>query len=127
MEPVVMIRAGAMFSVSPFDAMVPLLSVTCTPNDCVPGVLGVPAIAPPEEIDSPPGSEPELIEKEYGGTPPVAATPAPYPVPTVPGGNCVVVIDRGEGAVVILALGVLFNENRAGAMTPGTVAVALKI
>ena len=37
-----------------------------------PAVVGVPPITPAEERLSPAGSEPELVDQEYGEVPPVA-------------------------------------------------------
>jgi hypothetical protein len=49
--------------------------VTCTVNELVPAVVGVPVIAPVVAwSDSPAGSAPPITDQAYGGTPPVAAT-----------------------------------------------------
>jgi hypothetical protein len=49
-------------------------SVTVTVKLELPAAVGVPAIAPPAFIDNPFGRLPEVIEKLYGGVPPVAFT-----------------------------------------------------
>ena len=45
------------------------LSVTVTVNVYVPAALGVPVIAPPDDIDKPVGNDPLVIENEYGVKP----------------------------------------------------------
>jgi hypothetical protein len=50
-----------------------------------PPAFGFPVMAPVEGLsDSPGGSEPEVMEKVYGGTPPLAVSEEEYDVPTVP-------------------------------------------
>ena len=64
---------------------VPIESTTLAVNGNVPGVVGTPAMAPVEDVrDSPGGSEPEVMENVYGGTPPPAVSEEEYDIPTVP-------------------------------------------
>jgi hypothetical protein len=64
---------------------VPIESTTVAVNGKVPAVVGTPAMAPVEDVrDSPGGSEPEVMEKVYGGTPPLAVSEEEYDVSTVP-------------------------------------------
>ena len=80
------IGAGEMVMPQLLDAIsVPIESTTVAVNAKVPGVVGTPAMAPVEAVrDSPGGSEPEVMEKVYGGTPPPAVSEEEYDVPTVP-------------------------------------------
>ena len=65
--------------------LVPSESTTVAVNGKVPAVVGTPAMAPVEGVrDSPGGSEPELMENVYGGTPPLAVSEEEYDTPTVP-------------------------------------------
>ena len=77
-------------------------SVTCTVNDTVPVVVGVPEITPVDATRlNPVGNEPELIDQVYGAVPPLACKVVEYAVPTVPLGNDVVVTVGGCAATVI--------------------------
>jgi hypothetical protein len=84
------------------NTFVPVLfatSVTCTVNDTVPAVVGVPEIAPVDATKlSPAGKVPELIDQVYGVVPPLACSAAEYPVPTVPPDNDAVVTVGGCAA-----------------------------
>lgn len=62
--------AAAMVRVNVFDAVVPAVAVTVTEK--VPDAVGVPVIAPPEPIVSPPGSP--LAAYVIVPEPPVATT-----------------------------------------------------
>ena len=80
------------------NAFVPVLfaaSVTCTVNDAVPAVVGVPLICPVELSVSPAGKEPALIDQLYGVVPPLACSMVEYPVPVVPPGSDEVVTVGG--------------------------------
>ena len=56
-------------------AAVPVESTTWAVKLNVPGVVGVPVIAPVDGFRiKPPGSEPLTIENVYGGIPPVATS-----------------------------------------------------
>src|ERR1700691_2173176 len=78
--------AGAMVMPQLLDAIsVPIESTTVAVNGKVPGVVGTPAMAPVEDVkNSPGGSAPEVMEKVYGGTPPLAVSEEEYNVPAVP-------------------------------------------
>ena len=57
----------------PVVAVFPFESTTFAVKVKLPAVVGVPVIAPVEASNvRPGGKEPEVIEKVYGGTPPVA-------------------------------------------------------
>ena len=64
------VAAAAMVRVNVFDAVEPAVAVTVTEK--VPDAVGVPLIAPPELIASPPGSP--LAEYVIVPEPPVATT-----------------------------------------------------
>ena len=87
-------------------AFVPVLfaaSVTCTVNDVVAAVVGVPEITPVDATRlNPAGNEPELIDQVYGVVPPLACSVLEYVAPTVPPDNDVVVTVGGCTATVIL-------------------------
>ena len=89
-------------------AFVPVLfaaSVTCTVNETVPDVVGVPEITPVDATRlNPVGSVPALTLQLYGVVPPLACSVAEYAVPTVPPGSDVVVTvgDCGAAATAIL-------------------------
>jgi len=73
------------FVVTVFLAELPEESITWAVNEDVPAATGVPLIAPVERFRlSPCGRLPEMMEKEYGGTPPVAMRLEAYGVPTCP-------------------------------------------
>jgi hypothetical protein len=52
------------------------VSLTLTENVDVPAVVGVPEMEPFELSDKPFGSEPEVSDHVYGGTPPAAPNDA---------------------------------------------------
>ena len=83
------------------NAFVPVLfaaSFTCTVNDEVPAVVGVPDIAPvPAARLNPAGSDPALTLQLYGAVPPFACSVAEYGVPVVPPDNDTVTIEGGSG------------------------------
>ena len=96
--------AGAMVMPQLPDAVVPIESTTVAVNEKVPGVVGTPAMAPVEEVrDSPGGSEPELLEKVYGGTPPPAVSEEEYDVSTVPALEAQVSV-KGDGLLTVARL-----------------------
>lgn len=73
-------------------------SDTCTVNDEVPLVEGVPEMRPEALSPSPAGSVPAARDHEYEPDPPLAAKVCEYAVPIVPDGNVVVVIFSGGAA-----------------------------
>ena len=89
--------------VTMLKALVPVLlaaSLTCTVNDAVPAVVGVPLICPVELLSvSPVGKEPALIDQLYGVVPPLACSVVEYPVPAVPPGSDAVVTEIGRAHV----------------------------
>jgi hypothetical protein len=75
-------------------AFVPVLfaaSVTCTVNETVPAVVGVPEITPGDVRLNPAGNVPALTLQLYGVVPPLACSVVEYAVPAVPPGSDVVV------------------------------------
>jgi len=59
----------------------------------VPAALGVPAIAPLDDVKlNPEGNEPEVMLQLYGAVPPLAVSVALYAVPCCPLGSELVVI-----------------------------------
>src|SRR4029077_11302824 len=80
-------------------AFVPVLfaaSFTCTVNDAVPAVVGVPEITPVDATRlNPAGNVPALTLQLYGVVPPLACSVVEYAVPAVPPGNDVVVTVGG--------------------------------
>src|SRR6202453_1953180 len=78
-------------------------SVTCTVKAELPAAVGVPEITPVEAFsDSPAGSDPApgTTDQLYGAVPPVAASVAEYPAPTVAPGSTDVVTDSGASTVI---------------------------
>jgi hypothetical protein len=73
-----------------------LLSLTVKKTGNVPTVAGVPDIMPPL-LNVNPGGTPDWVQV-YGAVPPVAESDVLYAKPTVPDGNCAVVIVSGEVA-----------------------------
>src|SRR3954468_23502549 len=69
-------------------ALCPFPSVAVTVKLAVPAPVGVPEIAPLDELsDKPPGNEPTLTDHVNDPDPPEAANVALYPTPTSPPGN----------------------------------------
>ena len=89
------------------NAFVPVLfaaSVTCTVNDAVPAVVGVPLICPVELFSERlAGKEPEVRDHTYGVVPPLAWSVVEYAVPVVPPGSEVVVINGDCAATGMLS------------------------
>jgi hypothetical protein len=80
-------------------------SFTCTVNDTVPVVVGVPEIAPVDATRlNPVGRVPAITLQLYGVVPPLACSAAEYAVPTVPPDNDVVVTAGGCAAAVTAIL-----------------------
>src|ERR1035438_3209176 len=79
-----------------------LLSLTVKKTGNVPTEVGVPDIMPPL-LNVNPGGTPDWVQV-YGAVPPVAESDALYAKPTVPDGNCAVVIFSGEGATAELTV-----------------------
>jgi hypothetical protein len=66
-----------------FVAELPEESVTFAVKLKVPAVVGVPVMAPVEVFSvNPGGSDPDVIENVYGGTPPLAVNDELYGTPT---------------------------------------------
>src|SRR5262245_48476329 len=66
-------------------------SVTCTTNEDVPAVVGVPLMTPVAPFSARPAdSVPDAIVHVYAGTPPAAARVVVYAPPAVPPGSVVV-------------------------------------
>ena len=90
------------------SAFVPVLfaaSVTCTVNDVVPAVVGVPEITPVAATrPNPAGSVPPVTVQLYGVVPPLACSVAEYAVPAVPPGKDVVVTVGGCAAAATAML-----------------------
>lgn len=98
---VVMSTGSATTMVNCFVDVSRFASVTFTVNVLEPGVVGVPVIAPEDDIDNPAGNEPESKENVNAPVPPVAATICEYTDPVVPAGNDDVVIVGPDGIVVV--------------------------
>ena len=105
---VVTVGGCAAAATAMLKAFVPVLfaaSVTCTVNDTVAVVVGVPEITPVDATRlNPAGNEPELIDQVYGAVPPLACSVVEYAVPTVPLGNDVVVTVGGCAAAATAML-----------------------
>ena len=86
-------------------AFVPVLfaaSFTCTVNDTVPAVVGVPEITPVDATRlNPAGNVPAFTLQLYGVVPPLACSAVEYAVPAVPPGSDVVVTNGGCAAVAL--------------------------
>jgi hypothetical protein len=78
-------------------------SFTCTVNDTVPKVVGVPLICPVVLFSvRPAGKEPVLIAQLYGVVPPLACSVVEYAVPVVPPGSDIVMTIGGGSATAML-------------------------
>jgi hypothetical protein len=90
------------------NTFVPVLfaaSVTCTVNDTVPAVVGVPEISPVDAARlNPAGNVPALTLQLYGVVPPLACSVPEYAVPTVPPVSDVVVTVGGCAAAATAIL-----------------------
>ena len=87
-----------------WNALLLLASVTSktlTVKLYVPAVVGFPVSAPPVEIAKPGGGVPDVIEKTYPGTPPVAANGVVYGRLTVQGGRGEAVVITGGAATTV--------------------------
>ena len=84
-DAVVTVGGCAAAATAMLNAFVPVLfaaSVTCTVNDAVPAVVGVPEITPvPATRLNPAGSVPALRLQLYGVVPPLACSVVEYAVP----------------------------------------------
>ena len=101
--------AAATVILNALVAVLVAASVTCTENDAVPEVVGVPEITPVDATRArPAGRVPELTVQLYGVVPPLACSVAEYAVPVVPPGSDVVVIngDCATAATSILRFAV---------------------
>ena len=104
----VVVTNGGCAATAMLNAFVPVLfaaSVTCTVNDTVPAVVGVPEITPVDATRlNPAGSVPALTLQLYGVVPPLACSVVEYAVPAVPPGNDVVVTVGGCAAAATAIL-----------------------
>ena len=93
----VVVTVGGGATTAMLKAFVPVLfaaSFTCTVNDTVPAVVGVPEITPVDAARlNPAGNVPALTLQLYGVVPPLACTAIEYVVPVVPPGSDVVVTE----------------------------------
>jgi len=107
---VVTVGGCAAAATAMLNAFVPVLfaeSVTCTVNDAVPAVAGVPEITPVDAARlSPTGNVPALTLQVYGVVPPLACSVVEYAVPAVPPGSDVVVTTGGCATVATVILSV---------------------
>ena len=107
-DTVVTVGGWAAAATAILNAFVPLLfaaSVTCTVNDTVPAVVGVPEITPVDAAKlKPAGSDPALTLQLYGAVPPLACSVAEYAVPVVPPGSDTVVTVGGWAAAATAIL-----------------------
>src|SRR5436190_7555742 len=89
----VIASAGAIVMEMICVSVAPAKSTTLTVNARVPGVVGVPVMAPvlPSRL-SPAGSAPMVIDQVNGAVPPAAVMDELYAVVAVPPGNVVLVI-----------------------------------
>jgi hypothetical protein len=105
---VVTVGACCAAATAMLSAFVPVLfaaSVTCTVNDAVPAVVGVPEIAPVDATRlNPAGNVPALTLQVNGVVPPLACSVVEYAVPAVPPGSDVVVTVGGCGAAATAML-----------------------
>jgi hypothetical protein len=84
--------------------------LTCTPNEKLPAVPGVPDTMPEELKERPGGGAKVISDHVYGGTPPVAASDCEYGTLTVPSGSEALEIESGAApAIVRLKLAVALN------------------
>ena len=99
---VVTVGGCAAAATAMLNAFVPVLfaaSFTCTVNDTVPAVVGVPEITPVDATRlNPAGNVPALTLQLYGEVPPLACSVVEYAVPVVPPGSDVVVTVGGCAA-----------------------------
>ena len=118
---VVTVGGCAAAATAMLNAFVPVLfaaSVTCTVNDMVPAVVGVPEITPVAATRlNPAGSVPALTLQLYGVVPPLACSVAEYAVPAVPPGKDVVVTVGGCGAAATAMLSALVPVLFAASVT----------
>ena len=105
---VVTVGGCAAAATAMLNAFVPVLfaaSVTCTVNDAVPAVVGVPEITPVDAARlNPAGNVPALTLQLYGVVPPLACSVVEYAVPAVPPGSDVVVTVGGCAAAATAML-----------------------
>jgi hypothetical protein len=94
---VVTVGGWAAAATAMLNAFVPVLlaaSVTCTVNDTVPAVVGVPEITPVDATRlNPAGNVPALTLQLYGVVPPLACNVVEYAAPVVPPGSDVVMTE----------------------------------
>ena len=116
------------------NACVPILfaaSFSCTVNDAVPAVVGVPVICPVELFsERPAGKKPKVTDHVYGVVPPLASRVVEYAVPVVPPGSDVVVTVGGCAAAATAILNAFVPALFAASLTctvndtvPGVVGV----
>jgi hypothetical protein len=76
-------------------------SLTRTVKFAVPGIVGVPLIAPFAASAKPEGSDPPTTFHVYGVVPPFACKTAPYEAPAVPTGNSLVLTESVSGCTIM--------------------------
>jgi hypothetical protein len=118
---VVTVGGWAAAATAILSAFVPVLfaaSFTCTVNDTVPAVVGVPEIAPVDATRlNPVGSVPAVTLQLYGVVPPLACSASEYAVPTVPPGSDVVATVGGCAAAATAILNVFVPVLFAASVT----------
>ena len=107
-DTVVTVGGWAAAATAILNAFVPVpfaASFTCTVNDTVPAVVGVPEITPVDAARlKPAGSDPALTLQLYGAVPPLACSVVEYAVPVVPPGSDTVVTVGGWAAAATAIL-----------------------
>jgi hypothetical protein len=107
-------------------AALPEESITCAVKLNVPGVVGVPVIAPVAALSvKPAGRDPRMIEYVYAATPPVAVNADEYATPTcpVPDGHVKL---RGVGGFVMIIVQFVLTVLLA-ALPDESIACAVKL
>jgi hypothetical protein len=78
-------------------------SFTCTVNENVPAVVGIPVILPLAGFSTKPGGRaPEITLQANGAAPPCVATALAYVASTVPGASDVVLIESAGGGDIVI-------------------------
>jgi hypothetical protein len=92
-----------------FVAVLLAASLTCTVNDAVAAVVGMPEITPVDATRlSPAGRLPALTLQLYGAFPPLACNVVAYAVPATPWGNDDTTV-TGEVEVTVRVAAALIN------------------
>jgi hypothetical protein len=114
---VVMVSAGFTVIDNALVVVCELLSLTRTVKLDVSEVVGVPLIAPADDILIPSGKRPETTDHKYGPLPPVATRFEEYATPTVAEGNELVVIDNASTMLSVNILVSVCGMNRDPSFT----------